>query len=186
MNNKKNGLISLIILFIVLILATIYFASNNATRMGESFLDDSKNESSQDRKNNDTIEVSEDDGDKNKKAQKRIDNLKLFLEEPYYRLPVIFVPAIKTNKLKGILNIRVVMKIDQRKAFNIAKNLVPRITDAIFVDLFKAFNLLWYPKYDPNPKIIKKRILKTIQEVLGKGGIDTIIIQEFFFTRFSR
>ncbi len=186
MNNQRRGLISLIFLFIILILSTVYFASNDTTRIGESFLDDSRNDSSRDVNKNITSEITEDPGNKNIKAQKRIDNLKLFLKEPYFRLPIIFVPAIKTNQLKGILQIRVVMKIDQRKAFNIAKQLVPRIADSIFVDLFKAFNLLWYPKYDPSPATIKNRIFQTIQQVLGKNGIDSIIIQDFFFTRFTR
>lgn len=184
MSNKKNGLIVLLFFLIVLIGFATYFSSNNTTRMGETFVDESHKANIQKVDEREDSSESNGENDANKKAQKRAEGLKLFLEEPYFRLPTISVPAIKSNKLRGFLHIRIVIKVDDKKAFTIAKLLIPRINDAIFVDLFKAFNLLWYPKYDPSPSVIQKRIIKACQKVLGEKGINAVLIQEFFFTRF--
>lgn len=178
MNNKKSSLIIFLIFAVLLISMMAYFASNNTVKMGESFIDDSQKNKKEDSSD------SNNENDAATKAQKRAEDLKLFLEEPYFRLPTISIPAIKSGRLKGVLHIRVVIKVDEKKTFTVAKLLIPRIIDAIFTDLFKAFNLLWHPKYDPNPAVIQRRVMQTCQKVLGKKGLNAVLIQEFFFTRF--
>lgn len=116
-------------------------------------------------------------------ASQREADLRLFLEEPYFRLPVITIPILRNEKLYGILHLRIVMKSVNHDGFQTAKVLIPRIVDAIFENLYVSFANLWLSHLDPTAEIIQKRLEKTTLETLGAGKVDQIYVKEFFFTR---
>lgn len=160
-------------------------------KIGQSFTLDEENggKGLSDKMPDPVDEVSEDPGDEaaqlSQKASQREADLQLFLEEPYFRLPVITIPTLRNNKMHGILHLRIIMKSINHAGFQIAKVLIPRLVDAIYSDLYKAFSNLWLTEYDPSPVVIQKRIQKVTSDTLGKGIIDEIYLKEFFFTRNS-
>lgn len=123
------------------------------------------------------------ESDLKEEAQKREDALKLFLEFPYFRLPMIIVPVVRDGRVHAFLHLHIAMKATGDKTFKRAKILLPRIVDAIYSDLYVSFSNLWNMRADPKPSVIKERIFSATEKVLGHKHIDTIYIREFIFKR---
>lgn len=116
-------------------------------------------------------------------VQKREDALKLFLEFPYFRLPMIIVPVVRDGRVHAFLHLHVAMKATGDKTFKRAKILLPRLVDGIYSDLYASFSNLWNMRSDPKPSVIKERIFAVTEKVLGHKHIDTIYFREFIFKR---
>ncbi|MES2607313.1 MAG: hypothetical protein V4544_01055 [Pseudomonadota bacterium] len=116
-------------------------------------------------------------------TQKREDALKLFLEFPYFRLPLIIVPIVRDGHVHAYLHLRIAMKANGREGFRRAKVLLPRLVDGIYSDLYKSFENLWNTRSDPKVSVIKERIFYATEKVLGHKHIETIYIREIIFKR---
>jgi hypothetical protein len=117
------------------------------------------------------------------KIRIREEYLKLFLEEPYFQLPDVKISIIRKGNIMGILFLRIVMKAKGHTEFQKAKILLPRVLDAVFADLWEAMSTLWVVEVDPSPKLIKGRINKVTNEILGKDIVEEIFLKEYFFNR---
>lgn len=116
-------------------------------------------------------------------TQKREDALKLFLEFPYFRLPMIIVPIVRDGKVHAFLHLRIAMKATGYESFKRAKVLLPRLVDGIYGDLYASFSNLWNMRSDPKISVIKERIFYATEKVLGNKHIETIYRREFVFKR---
>jgi hypothetical protein len=114
-------------------------------------------------------------------AQKREDALKLFLEFPYFRLPMIIVPVVRDGQVHAFLHLRIAMKANGRESFQRAKVLLPRLVDGIYGDLYASFSNLWNMRSDLKVSVVKERIFAATEKVLGHKHIETIYIREFIF-----
>lgn len=119
-------------------------------------------------------------------TQKREDALKLFLEFPYFRLPMIIVPIVRDGQVHAFLHLRIAMKATGRESFQRAKVLLPRLVDGIYGDLYASFSNLWNMRSDPKVSVIKERIFYATEKVLGQKHIETIYIREIVFKRTAK
>lgn len=186
----------LIFATIVLMLAGAFMAaiwSSQQNRRGQSFTLDEEGAKGAAAKN-DVGELEDGEGDGSdaeraellaQQASQRAADLQLFLEEPYFRLPVITVPIIRNEKMMGILHLRIVMKSVDHEGFQLGKVLTPRLVDAIFYDLYCSLANLWLPQRDPTYKALLKRMHAMTTKTLGPKRIQDIYIKELFFTRYD-
>ncbi len=121
--------------------------------------------------------------DQKEEILKRESALRLFLEYPCFRLPVLIVPVIRDGRVHAFLFLRIAMKATGRTAFKKSKILLPRLVDGIYTDLYKAFGNLWNSRQDPATSVIKERIFAVTEKILGKNHIETIYLRDMFFTR---
>jgi hypothetical protein len=120
---------------------------------------------------------------KAEETQIREEALKLFLEFPYFKLPVIIVPIVRKGRVYAYLHLHIAMKAKGRKSFIKAKVLLPRLIDGIHSDLYKSFENLWDEKSDPKTSVVRERIFYATENVLGKNIIETIYLREMNFIR---
>jgi len=134
-----------------------------------------------DHKKNKKTELSE--ADQKEEILKREGALRLFLEYPCFRLPVLMVPVVRDGRVHAFLFLRIAMKATGRVAFKKSRILLPRLVDGIYTDLYKAFGNLWNPRQDPTTSVIKERIFAVAEKILGKDHIETIYLRDMHFTR---
>ncbi len=183
----------LIFAAIVLMLAGAFMAaiwSSQQTRRGQSFtLDEDGSKGAVAKadlgEDEDGIDSAERTELLAQQATQRAADLQLFLEEPYFRLPVITVPIIRNEKMMGILHLRIVMKSVDHEGFQLGKVLTPRLVDAIFYDLYSSLANLWLSQRDPTYKALLKRMHAMTTKTLGPKRIEDIYIKELFFTRYN-
>lgn len=123
------------------------------------------------------------EADLKEEQAKRQAALLLFLEYPYFRLPMLNIPVIRNGQPHSFIYLRLAMKATNYKAFTKAKILLPRLVDAIYSDLYKAFENLWDARSDPTALVIKERVFAMTDQILGQHVINEIYVREMFFKR---
>jgi hypothetical protein len=164
----------------------LYLAFWNAkkTRMGETFnLSDTKSSDREDGRRDGSRSGQTEEERLEEIANKREADLSLFLEEPYFRLPILTVPIVREGKIMGLLRSRVVLKVENHENFQMAKIIIPRLIDCIFVDLYASMANLWLAENEPNVKVIEGRIKKCVERVLGEKLKPEVFLKEYYFTR---
>ena len=129
------------------------------------------------------LDREKEDEDRKEAAQRREETLKLFLEFPYFRLPLIAVPIVRSGRVCAYLHLRIAMKATGRETFTRSKVLLPRLVDGIYGDLYKSFENLWDQSVDPKTSVIKERIFAVCEKVLGRNHIETVYLREMHFNR---
>lgn len=186
MNNTKNIflIVFLVIFFSSILLFALWYSSQ--PQKGQSFSLEEKTSTSSQKNNGDNFDASEEMDESERLAREkaiREEDLKLFLEEPYSKLPIVTVPIIRYQRVFGMIHLRVITKSRNRLGFRLSKILMPRLIDAIFCDLYGAFYNLWIQDSEINPKVIQKRLLTVIQKAIGPEYIEEIYLKEFFFNK---
>lgn len=115
--------------------------------------------------------------------EKRKTALLLFLEYPYFRVPLITVPVVRNGQVHAFLYLRLAMKTTSHKSFRKAKTALPILVDGIYSDLYKAFENLWDARFDPTSSTIKGRVFTVTDQILGKKVIKEIYVREMLFIR---
>ncbi len=126
------------------------------------------------------------DPDHNDSPTKREEDLKAFVQAPFFNLPLIIVPVIRDGQVVAMLHFHVTMKATGRTSFERCKILLPQLVDGIFSDIYKSFENLWIPHTTPSPAVIKERIFYVTEKILGKGHVEAIFIKKFFFNPVSK
>ena len=121
--------------------------------------------------------------DQKEVAEKRKEELQIFLEPPYFRLPLMSIPVIRGGELIATLHLRLEMKAFDNDSFSRAKVMIYQIIDAIYTDLYGAFSNLWIKRTEPDPNVIRDRIFFCVNKVMGGKHIEAVFLKEFFFTR---
>jgi hypothetical protein len=98
---------------------------------------------------------------------------------PYFVLPTMRIPVVRKGVLYAYFFIQSEFKAGEGE-WSRVKYMRYRLQHDIFVDLYNALSLLWDGEKDPDPDVIKKRILATCERTFGKGAV-----LEVFFRRIN-
>ncbi len=126
-----------------------------------------------------------DEGDQNEKI-KGMRNHILDQERvvpPFFRLPTIRVPIVKDAKVTGYLYLKLEMEASSMDNFNEARILLSKLVDGIFTDLYSALSNLWISKENPKAEVIRERVLRVSNNILGKNKIKSVFVRQIFLDR---
>lgn len=125
--------------------------------------------------------------EKNKKKDKkkfREDENEYAIEPPFFSLPTIRIAILKDDgKIAGYLHLKLEMEAASIDDFNTARILLPRLVNGIFEDLYSALSNLWINKENPKVDVIKERVLKVAEKILGKDKIKSVFVRQIFLDR---
>jgi hypothetical protein len=116
-----------------------------------------------------------------KKIGKRDLNEELYvIEYPFFRLPTLHIPVLKDGKVTAYFHLKVGMEAFSPDTFNEARILQSRLIDGIFSDLYAALSNLWINNEDPKIEVIKERVLRVSNKILGKDKIKSVFARQVF------
>jgi hypothetical protein len=89
--------------------------------------------------------------------------------------------VVRNGQVHAFIYLRLAMKATGHAGFRKAKVALPRLVDAIYSDLYKAFENLWDARFDPTTSIIKERVFAVTEQILGHNIIKEIYVREMLF-----
>jgi hypothetical protein len=97
----------------------------------------------------------------------------------YVRLPDFLVPVIQNREIKASYKLSLMIQLTESHYGESVSLLKPRIVDAIILDLYGVFSIIWEPYVHIPLKDLKKRLLRIAQKIAGKSAVKDILVQEF-------
>lgn len=181
MRQKIFAVIALLIFSI-----TVYFVMTGQTvdpEIAEADERERQKEKEKEEKADETKGVEVDEEDAKKSGKKGMED-QYMIEPPFFRLPTIRVAILKDDgKIAGYLHLKLEMEAASLDDFNEAKILLSRLVDGIFADLYSALSNLWVNKEDPKIEVIKERVQRIADKILGKGKIKSVFVRQIFLDR---
>ena len=98
----------------------------------------------------------------------------VYVQIPAFQVPVIQDRVHKTNFLLEI----VIEARDHEKAIRVYQ-MRAKLIDAIFVDLYSVFAVIWHPLFHVELDELKERLFKICLKVLGRSLMKDVLIQNF-------
>lgn len=99
-----------------------------------------------------------------------------------YNFAPLIIPVIKGEKIVAYLRLVIKLVTKDRSSFRDYQPYIPRLTDAIFQDLYSVLCDQWLPYKDPMPDSILKRIQKIVPTIVGDDNL-LVFITSFYFNR---
>lgn len=91
------------------------------------------------------------------------------------------VPIIQGGKLRGYLGLTLTIEVSSRADAQVVKDVFPRLRDRMLTDLWGVYYLLWRPGFMPNIDMIKRRLDRSMDEVLDGNLVKHVYAKEFYF-----
>ncbi|MCX7337908.1 MAG: hypothetical protein NTX76_01315 [Alphaproteobacteria bacterium] len=101
-----------------------------------------------------------------------------FLSPPFFRLPPLIVPIVKQGEVVAYYFVRMEMEASSLAVFSEAKVSLVKLIDGVFADLYAALGTLWQGAGDPDQSVIKERVQRVADQVMGKGKIKSVYIRD--------
>ena len=103
-----------------------------------------------------------------------------FIKFPFFRLPIIGVPVIKNNQWISTFFIHLEGEAASREVYDNIRILMPKITDAIFTDLYQNLCVFWFPEQPVSPRNMASRAHDQIEKTLGTKTIKRIFVRDSY------
>lgn len=104
------------------------------------------------------------------------------VEGQFVKLPKFRVPVVQDRELKTYYLVELAIECDNAEAAHKVYRNRPRLIDALIVDLYSVFGLLWNPDFHADLEELKKRLAKVCSKVLGTDLFDKVLVQNFTIT----
>jgi flagellar basal body-associated protein FliL len=98
----------------------------------------------------------------------------------FLELDALNVPVIQDGKIQRYILLRVTLDMRDDEVRTSALSYMPKLRDKLFNDLYGYFENLPANAQGVNIKAIKRRMLRTSNEVLGDGAVQKILVQGVF------
>lgn len=113
--------------------------------------------------------------------QKRDNNTNLFLRYPFFGVGSFNIPVIKSGRLYCSISLTISAEFNAKKKGKInIKDYFEVLYDKVFIDLYNYFNVLWFPERSLNLIEIKKIILKSLENRMGRKTIKEIALKDLY------
>lgn len=95
---------------------------------------------------------------------------------PYFVLPTMRIPIIRKGAIYAYIFLQYEFKAGEGQWGHV-KYFRHRLQNNLFIDLYGALAILWNGETDPDPDIIKKRVLFVSDATFGKGAIVDVYLR---------
>lgn len=98
---------------------------------------------------------------------------------PFVTFSTFLIPVIQNRELMTVYAIDLVVEASSPAVINELNLYFPRLTDALFSDMYGVFGLVWSGDTRVLLKDLKTRLLGVAQRVAGKQRVKAVLIQSF-------